>query len=79
MSKFGPSCYQVLEVLNVVYLFPIVRLNILASALDADLLLAKVVNIVFFKQRTVGEIPTVDFINNLSNSQDYKPVLTESI
>ena len=36
--------------------------------------------IVFFlKQRTVGEIPTVDFINNLSNSQDYKPVLTESI
>jgi hypothetical protein len=33
----------------------------------------------FLKQRTVGEIPTVDFINNLSNRQDYKPVLTESI
>jgi hypothetical protein len=33
----------------------------------------------FLKQRTVGEIPTVNFINNLSNSQDYKSFLTESI
>jgi hypothetical protein len=38
-----------------------------------------VISVFFLKQMTVGENPTVGFINTLSNSQDYKPDLTESI